>query len=130
MEAVTDDQYGARPARPVPAPAAAGQGDQPSAAQRLMGDIAPQLAAITDDVLFGQVWASPEFSQRDRSLVTISALIALNRPGQLRSHLARARGNGLTREEVVAAITQLAFYAGWPNAVTAIPIAREVFREP
>jgi 4-carboxymuconolactone decarboxylase len=128
MEAVTDHQYTVRPA---PAPAdTASQGDRLSRAQQLMGDIAPQLAELTDDVLFGQVWASPELSQRDRSLVTVSALIALNRPDQLRSHLARARSNGVTREEVVATITHLAFYAGWPNAVTAIPIAREVFREP
>ncbi|HYH80627.1 MAG TPA: carboxymuconolactone decarboxylase family protein [Longimicrobium sp.] len=127
MEKVSDAQYGA----PVRARGAdAGDSARPSRARQLMGDIAPKLAQLTDDVLFGQVWASPELSQRDRSLVTISALVALNRPDQLRSHLDRARTNGLTQAEVIAAITQLAFYSGWPNAVTAIPIAREVFREP
>ncbi len=127
MEEVTGDQYAGRPA---PAPAdSAGEADRPSRAQQLMGDIAPRLADLTDDVLYGQVWASPELSQRDRSLVTVSALIAMNRPDQLRSHLARARANGVTQEELTETITHLAFYAGWPNAVTAISVAREVFQE-
>ena len=65
-------------------------------------------------------------SRRDRSLVTVSALIAMNRPDQLRSHLALARTNGVTREELVEAITHLAFYAGWPNAISAATVAREV----
>jgi 4-carboxymuconolactone decarboxylase len=94
-----------------------------------MGDIAPKLAELTDTVLFGDVWARPELSPRDRSLVTISALIAMNRPDQLRSHLARARDNGVTQEEVVEVITHLAFYAGWPNAVTAISVAKDVFQK-
>jgi 4-carboxymuconolactone decarboxylase len=92
-----------------------------------MGDIAPKLADLTDTVLFGDVWARPQLSRRDRSLVTVSALIAMNRPDQLRSHLALARQNGLTEEELVEAITHLAFYAGWPNAVTAVSVAKEVF---
>ena len=94
-----------------------------------MGDIAPKLADLTDTVLFGDVWARPELSPRDRSLVTVSALIALNRPDQLRSHLARARDNGVTQAELVETITHLAFYAGWPNAVTAISVAKEVFQK-
>ena len=109
------------PAPPAPA------GTQPSRAQQLMGDIAPKLADLTDSVLFGDVWARPQLSRRDRSLVTVSALIAMNRPDQLRSHLALARQNGLTEEELVEAITHLAFYTGWPNAVTAVSVAREVF---
>jgi 4-carboxymuconolactone decarboxylase len=102
---------------------------QPSPAQRLMGDIAPKLAELTDNVLFGDVWERPQLSKRDRSLVTVSALIAMNRPDQLRSHLARARENGVTEEELVETITHLAFYAGWPNAVTAVSVAREVFKK-
>jgi 4-carboxymuconolactone decarboxylase len=98
-------------------------------AQQLMGDIAPKLAELTDNVLFGDVWERPGLSKRDRSLVTISALIAMNRPDQLRSHLARARDNGVTEEEAIEAITQLAFYAGWPNAITAVGVAREVFQK-
>lgn len=100
---------------------------QPSRAQQLMGDVAPKLADLTDNVLFGDIWERPGLSKRDRSLVTVSALIALNRPDQLRSHLALARQNGLTEEELVEAITHLAFYSGWPNAVTAVSVAREVF---
>ena len=94
-----------------------------------MGDVASKLAQLTDSVLYGDVWARPGLSRRDRSLVTVSALIAMNRPDQLRSHLALARQNGVTREELVEAITQLAFYAGWPNAVTAVTVAREVFTD-
>jgi 4-carboxymuconolactone decarboxylase len=92
-----------------------------------MGDIAPKLADLTDSVLFGDVWERPQLSKRDRSLVTVSALVAMNRPDQLRSHLALARQNGVTEQELVETITHLAFYAGWPNAVTAVSIAREVF---
>jgi 4-carboxymuconolactone decarboxylase len=109
------------------APTAASTGAPPSAAQKLMGDFAPKLADLTDKVLFGDVWARPGLSPRDRSLVTISALIAMNRPDQLRAHLIRARENGVTQEEVVETITHLAFYAGWPSAVTAVGVAREVY---
>jgi 4-carboxymuconolactone decarboxylase len=105
-----------------------GGAEQATPAQRLMDDIAPKLAELTDKVLFGDVWERPGLSKRDRSLVTVSALIAMNRPDQLRSHLARARENGLTEEELVEAITHLAFYAGCPNAVTAVSVAREVFK--
>jgi alkylhydroperoxidase/carboxymuconolactone decarboxylase family protein YurZ/pimeloyl-ACP methyl ester carboxylesterase len=106
------------------APAAPGT---PTPAQRLIGDFSPKLVQLTDDVLFGDVWARPQLSPRDRSLVTISALIAMNRPDQLRSHLVRARDNGVTQEEIVESITHLAFYAGWPSAITAVTVAKEVF---
>jgi 4-carboxymuconolactone decarboxylase len=98
-------------------------------AQRLVGDIAPKLADLTDNVLFGDVWERPQLSKRDRSLITVAALIALNRPDQLRSHLARARDNGLTEEQLVEMMTHLAFYAGWPNAITAVQVARDMFQE-
>jgi 4-carboxymuconolactone decarboxylase len=75
------------------------------------------------------VWARPDLSLRDRSLVTVSALIAMNRPEQLRSHLARARDNGVTQAELIETITHLAFYAGWPSAITAISVAKEVFEK-
>jgi 4-carboxymuconolactone decarboxylase len=127
MESVSDEQYAIQSEEQDDTSAAAG--DRPSRAQQLMGDIAPKLADLTDDVLYGQVWAGAELSQRDRSLVTVSALIALNRPDQLRSHLAMARRNGVTQEELIGAITHLAFYSGWPNAVTAVSVAREVFNE-
>ena len=101
---------------------------EPSAAQKLFGDFDPKLAEITDNVLFGDVWERPGLSKRDRSLITVAALIALNRPEQLRAHLQRARENGVTKDEVVEVITHLAFYTGWPNAINAIQTAREVFQ--
>ncbi|HEX7864922.1 MAG TPA: carboxymuconolactone decarboxylase family protein [Variovorax sp.] len=122
LEQVSDAQYG------VSSKAAATTGPaQPSQAQRLLGDVAPKLAQLTDDVLFGDVWVRPGLSPRDRSLVTVSALIAMNRPDQLRSHMARALDNGVSKDELAEVLTQLAFYAGWPSAVTATGIAREVF---
>lgn len=97
--------------------------------QRMYGDIAPKFAEITDNVLYADVWERPGLSKRDRSLITVSALVAMNRPDQLRSHLQRARDNGLSEAELVEAITHLAFYGGWPNAVTAIAVAKEVFKK-
>jgi 4-carboxymuconolactone decarboxylase len=132
LEKVSDAQYGTPGRAQVPSAVPNGRtvaGAEPTAAQRLMGDIAPTLAQLTDSVLFGQVWSRPGLSQRDRSLVTVSALIAMNRPDQLRSHLGRARTNGVTEEEAVEVITHLAFYAGWPSAVTAVGVAREVYRQ-
>src|SRR4051812_29247125 len=85
---------GSSSSTPSPAPAAPGS-VQPTRAQQLMGDMAPKLAKLTDNVLFGDVWQRPGLSKRDRSLVTVSALVAMNRPDQLRSHLALARENGL-----------------------------------
>ena len=100
---------------------------EPSAAEKMIGDFAPKLVELTDRVLFGDVWERRDLSKRDRSLVTVAALIALNRPEQLRFHLDRALDNGLKKEELVEAITHLAFYSGWPNAMSAIMIAKELF---
>jgi len=99
-------------------------------AQELVGEVTPKLADLTDKVLFGDVWARPQLGRRDRSLVTVSALIAMNRPDQLRSHLALARQNGLSEAELSEVITHLAFYAGWPSAMTAAGVAKDVFRQP
>lgn len=100
-----------------------------SRAQQLMGDTAPKLAELTDDVLYKDIWERPELSKRDRSLVTISALIALNRPDQLRSHIRLGLQNGLTEKEIVETITHMAFYSGWPSGVSAVAIAKDVFAE-
>jgi len=124
MEKVTDAQYNEVPPS---SGGAARAGSEPSRAQQLIGDFAPKLVELTDNVLLGDVWERPGLSRRDRSLVTVSALIALNRPDQLRSHLQRARTNGLTKDEIAETITHLAFYAGWPNALNAVAIAKEVF---
>ena len=128
MEHVTDAQYNGTIRRVQRATPTVAETQGPTAAQRIMGDIAPALADLTDRVLFGEVWVRPQLSQRDRSLVTVSALIAMNRPDQLRSHMLRARDNGLTQEQLVETITHLAFYSGWPNAVSAIGVAKEVFQ--
>jgi 4-carboxymuconolactone decarboxylase len=100
---------------------------EPSAAQKMIGDFAPKLAELTDNVLFGDVWERPGLSKRDRSLVTVTALVALNRTEQLRFHLERALENGVTKDEMVEAITHLAFYSGWPNSMSAIMMAKELF---
>jgi len=96
-------------------------------AQNLIGDFAPKLVELTDGVLFDDVWERKELSKRDRSLITVAALIALNRPDQLRFHLNYAVENGLKKEELIEVITHLAFYSGWPNAISAIMIAKELF---
>jgi 4-carboxymuconolactone decarboxylase len=100
---------------------------EPTAAEKIIGDFAPKLVDLTDRVLFGEVWERRELSKRDRSLVTVAALIALNRPEQLRFHLQYALDNGLTKEELIETITHLAFYSGWPNAMSAIMVAKELF---
>jgi 4-carboxymuconolactone decarboxylase len=100
---------------------------QPSSAQQLIGDVAPKLVSLTDDVLFGDVWERSELSPRDRSLVTISALVAGGHTGQLPFHLDLGRHNGLTEAEIVECITHLAFYCGWPRAMSAIVVAKEAF---
>ena len=103
--------------------------DESTDARRNFGDLAPQLAEITDKVLFGEVWANPALSLRDRSLVTITSLISLYRVNELPFHLKLALKNGVTREEIIATITHLAFYAGWPPAITALQLARKAFEE-
>jgi 4-carboxymuconolactone decarboxylase len=97
-----------------------------SRAQQLVGDIAPKLAELTDDVLFGDVWTRPELSPRDRSLITVAALTALGRTEQLRSHLGLALDNGVTREELAELATHLAFYAGWPAGMSAAALLKQV----
>jgi 4-carboxymuconolactone decarboxylase len=102
------------------------QDPSPSSAWKAFGDIAPQLAKLSDDVLFGQVWADPALSKRDRSLITCAALIATGKSEQLGFHAPFAVQNGVSRDELVALATHLAFYAGWPSAVTAVSRIREL----
>ncbi len=126
LEPVDDSQY--NPGHQVTPTAETPSG--PSRAQQLVGSVAPKLAELTDTVLFGDVWARPQLGRRDRRLITISAIIAMNRPDQLRSHLALARQNGLSEAELSEVITHLAFYAGWPSAMTAAGVAKDLFRQP
>jgi len=92
-------------------------------------DVFPKLGKLTDDVLFGDVWEGKQLSKRDRSLVTVAALVALHRPEQLRGHNRRALDNGVNHEALVTLVTHLAIYAGWPNAGSAAVVAKEVFQE-
>jgi 4-carboxymuconolactone decarboxylase len=100
---------------------------QQSAAQKLIGDFAPKMVALTDDVLFGDVWARPELPVRDRSLITVASLITSGSTEQLRGHLQRAKDNGLSEAELKEVIIHMAFYAGWPKAMSAITVAKQVF---
>jgi len=97
--------------------------------QKAFGDIAPRLGEYTDHVLFGDVWKRPGLAPRDRSLITITTLIASYRINELPFHLKLALQNGVTRDEIAEVITHLAFYAGWPCASSATTIVRKVFEE-
>jgi 4-carboxymuconolactone decarboxylase len=101
---------------------------QPSGAEKMFGDFAPSLVGFTDDVLFGQVWKRPELSPKERSLVTVAALTTSGNTDQLVFHLGLAKQNGATEDELVEALTHLAFYAGWPKAMAAMAVAKQVFR--
>jgi 4-carboxymuconolactone decarboxylase len=101
--------------------------DNPSAAQQQLGGFADKLVELTDDVLFADVWERPGLSPRDRSLITITGLVDGGNVEQMPFHLDLGRRNGLTQEEIVEAITHLAFYAGWPRAMSAITVAKKVF---
>lgn len=98
-----------------------------TAARKMIGDFAPKVVELTDDVLFGDVWEREELSPRDRSLITVSSLITGGNTEQLGFHLNKAKQNGLSEEELIEVITHLAFYAGWPKAMSAIMVAKEMF---
>lgn len=104
---------------------------QPSqqAGQQAFGDIAPKLAQLSDSVLFDDVWQRPGLTPRERSLITVAALVALNRVEQMPFHLQLAEHNGVSVEQLAEAITHLAFYAGWPAAASAVARLRELKQE-
>jgi 4-carboxymuconolactone decarboxylase len=93
------------------------------------GNVAPGLVQYTTDVLFRDLWLRPGLAPRDRSLVTVSALVATGQVAQITYHLNRAMDNGLTQEQAGEVVTQLAFYAGWPNAFSALPVVKEVMEK-
>lgn len=100
-----------------------------SSARNEVRQVAPKLIELSETVLYGDVWERPGLSKRDRSLITVAALTAMGRSDQLPGHLERALANGVTREELGELITHLAFYSGWPTAMTAGRLARKVFEE-
>src|SRR5262249_41922441 len=93
------------------------------------GKVTPGIVQYTTDVLFRDLWLRPDLVPRDRSLVTVSALIASGQGAQIAYHLNRAMDNGLTQEQAAEVVTHLAFYAGWPNAFSALPIVKDVFEK-
>ena len=103
--------------------------DTPTPARQLIGDFSPKMVELTDGVVFGDIWERPELSKRDRSLITVATLIAGGHTEQLPGHLRRALDNGVTRTELVEVITHLAFYAGWPRAMSAITVAKQILGE-
>ena len=135
--AVTKDIFAQRKIGPDQLPAASPQllplneqaeATRVASVQRLLGTAAPGLDQYTTDPLFQDVWLRPDLSPRDRSLVTITSLMANGQVAQLAGHLNRALDNGLTQEQAGEVVTQIAFYAGWPNAFSAGPVVAEVFK--
>jgi 4-carboxymuconolactone decarboxylase len=100
---------------------------QPSGAAKMFGDFAPGLVHFTDDVLFGELWKRLELSAKERSLVTVAVLATNGNTDQLVYHLGLAKENGNTEQELIEALTHLAFYAGWPQAMAAMAVAKQVF---
>jgi 4-carboxymuconolactone decarboxylase len=94
-----------------------------------VGPVAPGLVQYTSDVVFHDLWLRPALGPRDRSLVTVSALIASGQVAQIPYHLNRAMDNGLTKVQASEVLTHLAFYAGWPNVFSAVPVVKEVFEK-
>lgn len=94
----------------------------------MLGDLAPKFASLNDDVLFGEVWSREDkLSLRDRSMITISSLLSQGLFPQLKSHIILGKEHGITKEELVEIVTQLAFYAGWPKAWSAFSLIEEVY---
>ncbi|MDI3091234.1 carboxymuconolactone decarboxylase family protein [Priestia megaterium] len=104
--------------------------EKQTAGRELLGEFAPKFAELNDDVLFGEVWSrEKELSPHDRSMITVSALIAGGNFEQLTPHLQKAKKNGVTKDEIVEMITQLSFYAGWPKAWSAFNIAKQIYND-
>ena len=107
----------------------AAEADRAARVQQDFGHVAPGVVQYTTDVLFRDLWLRPALAPRDRSLVTVSALVASGQVAQITYHLKRAMDNGLTKSQASEVLTQLAFYAGWPNAFSALPVAKAVFEK-
>jgi 4-carboxymuconolactone decarboxylase len=101
----------------------------PSALRKSLGDLSPKLVDLTEEVLFGDVWERPQLSKRDRSLITCAALVATGKTEQMDFHFPNAVHNGVRQEELVEMITHLAFYVGWPNAMSAVNRAKALLAD-
>ncbi len=97
--------------------------------QKMIGDFSPKFVSLTDDMLFGDIWARPELSRRDRSMITIAGLIMGGNTDQQAAHMSLGKTNGLTETEIKELIIHMAFYAGWPKALSALTIAKNTFTE-
>ncbi len=106
-----------------------GEAKRAAAVEQQFGNVAPGIVQYTTDVLFRDLWLRPDLAPRDRSLVTVSALIASGQVAQITYHLNRAMDNGLTQTQAAEMVTHLAFYAGWPNAFSALPVLKDVFEK-
>jgi 4-carboxymuconolactone decarboxylase len=122
------DQLPAASVSPLPLNEAA-EADRAARVGGQFGNVAPGLVQYTTDVLFRDLWLRPDLAPRDRSLITVAALIASGQVAQMPYHLSRAMDNGLTQPQAAEVITHLAFYVGWPNAFSALPIAKDVFEK-
>ncbi len=105
------------------------EANRAAAVEQQFGKVAPGIVQYTTDVLFRDLWLRPDLSPRERSLVTVSALIASGQVAQIPYHLNRAMDNGLTQAQAAEVVTHLAFYAGWPNAFSALPVVKDVFEK-
>jgi 4-carboxymuconolactone decarboxylase len=122
------DQLAAASVSPLPLNEAA-EADRAARVGGQFGNVAPGLVQYTTDVLFRDLWLRPDLAPRDRSLITVAALIASGQVAQMPYHLNRAMDNGLTQPQAAEVITHLAFYVGWPNAFSALPVAKDVFEK-
>lgn len=100
-----------------------------SASRNEVRTVAPRLIELTETLVYPDIWERPGLSKRDRSLITVAALMAMYRPDQLEGHAERALAHGVTKEEIGEIITHLAFYAGWPSAMSAAKVVKQVFEE-
>jgi len=123
-----DQLPAAVPAAPLPLDEAA-EAKRATSVEQTFGTVAPGVVQYTTEALFRDLWLRPDLAPRDRSLVTVSALIANGQVAQVAYHLNRAMDNGLTQAEASEALTQLAFYVGWPNVFSALPVVKDVFEK-
>jgi 4-carboxymuconolactone decarboxylase len=122
------DQLPAASGSPLPLNEAA-EADRAARVGGQFGSVAPGLVQYTTDILFHDLWLRPDLAPRDRSLITVTALIASGQVAQIPYHLNRAMDNGLTQSQAAEVMTHLAFYVGWPNAFSALPVAKDVFEK-